>query len=423
MSTLTNENFHEGMPSELALFDLPPTQVAVTDVYYEEVRPISQVSGDSPIEFRISGQNSMDYLDLKGSQMYVKLKVKKADGSNLESGELTGPVNLFLQSMFSTTEITLQNKATITCNYNPYRAMIQTLLKYGRDASNSQLLSQLFIKDDNDSPGEVDPSKTNAGLFERTKYISESKTLDLQGPVFHDLTSCSRYILNQVDVKLKLYRTSPAFCLSSAEESPAYKIDIQDIYMLVKKIRVNPAVIYGHSEILKSTNAKYPFTRSECRIQSIASGSTSFNWENLFQGQKPNKVIIAFVKSSAVSGDYAANPFDFSNCGIQSIALYADGIPVGGNPLKLDFDTSDGAAVMRAYNNLFINSEKWNTDAGNDISRADFISGFTLFSFQLEPNFSHHGDYLSLMKTGNVRLDVQFKTALSGIYLLPYLIN
>jgi len=399
------------MPSELSLFDLPPTQVAVSDIYFQEIRPLSQVSGDAPIEFRVSGQNSMDYLDLKGSQLYVKLKVKKADGTAMPDAEKTGPVNLFLQALFSSTEVSLQNKATITCNYNPYRAMIQTMLNFGQDAKTSQLHSQLYIKDDSDHPEDTNPAGDNAGLYERTLFIQGSKTLDLQGPIFHDLATTSRYIMNQVDVKLKLYRSSPTFCLSSSELSPDYTIDILDIYMLARKIRVNPAVIYGHSELLKSANAKYPFTRGETRIQSIASGSTSFHWENLFQGQKPSKVVIGFVKSKAVSGDYKTNPFNFENCGIQSICLYADGIPVGGNPLKLDFDQD---AVIRAYTNLFTTTGKWNRDSGNYINRNDFVTGSTLFAFQLEPNFSQHGEYLTLVKTGNVRLDVQFKNALAG---------
>ena len=82
-----------------------------------------------------------------------------------------------------------------------------------------------------------------------TCYISSSKSVDLQGPIFHDLFSMSRYLINQVDVKLKLYRHSPAFCLSSGETNPNYVIEISDIYLLVRKIRVNPAVIYGHLEI------------------------------------------------------------------------------------------------------------------------------------------------------------------------------
>lgn len=325
-----------------------------------------------------------------------------------------GPANLFLQSLFSTTEVTLQNKASITCNYNPYRAYIQTLLNYGQDALSSQIQTQGWIMDDSDSPGVTDPNGSNNGLFNRAQWIVTSKTLDLQGPIFHDLFSMERYLLNQVDVKLKIYRSPASFALIAADASMNFKINIEDIYVLARKIRVNPAVLYGHSKILEKRNALYPYTKVECRSQSVAMGSASFNWDNLFQGQKPEKVIIGFVKSKALNGDYATNPFNFENCAINHIALYADGLPIGGNPLKIDFTKADGTAIMRAYTNLLMSSGKWRQDEGNALDKNHFISGSTLFAFQLVPDFSHHGAYLSLVKNGNVRLEVQFSSGLSG---------
>lgn len=49
------EEFKEGLVSELALFDLPATQTSVSDVYYGEIRLLSQVTSEGPFEFRISG--------------------------------------------------------------------------------------------------------------------------------------------------------------------------------------------------------------------------------------------------------------------------------------------------------------------------------------------------------------------------------
>ena len=96
------------------------------------------MSDDSSFAFLIHSQNSSDYCDLKNSQIYVKLKVEKLDGSALTT-EPVGPANLFLQTLFSTSEVTLQNKASLTCNYNPYREYIHTLLNYGQDALSSQV--------------------------------------------------------------------------------------------------------------------------------------------------------------------------------------------------------------------------------------------------------------------------------------------
>lgn len=92
MSIFNEEQFKEGFISELAIFDLSNTQTSVTDVYYEEIRPLSQVSSCGPFEFKISGQNAMDYLDYKNSQIYVRLKVRKYDGTALTT-KYVGPTN------------------------------------------------------------------------------------------------------------------------------------------------------------------------------------------------------------------------------------------------------------------------------------------------------------------------------------------
>ena len=94
MPTFNEEQFKEGLVSELSLYDLPSTQTSVKEFRDEEIRPISRVSSDGPFEFRINAQNSLDYLDLKNSQIYVKLNVEKSDGTDL-TAEKVGPTNFF----------------------------------------------------------------------------------------------------------------------------------------------------------------------------------------------------------------------------------------------------------------------------------------------------------------------------------------
>lgn len=306
----------------------------------------------------------------------------------------------------------LQNKISVTCNNNPYTAIIKTLLNLDDATTTTQTSTQLFYADDHDHPEDPNPAGGNNGLLVRSQYIAESRVLDLQGPVFHDFFQFPRYMLNQVDVKLKLFRSSPAFSLLSGETSPAYKIDILDIILLARKVSVSPSVIYAHNEMLQHTNAKYFYPKIDTRIQSIAAGSTTFHWENLFQGQKPNKVVVGFVMSPSTSGNYVINPLDFLNCNITSICLYADGMSVMGNPLKLDFNK--GASIVRAYTNLFVLTNKWNQNAGICITREQFVRGSTLFAFDLNPYFH---DFIPLLQYGNVKLEVQFGTALTETIL------
>ena len=121
MATINKDFFREAQPSELALFDLPPTQTAVENIYYQEVLPLSQVNNDSPIEFVISGQNGMEYIDMKNTMIYVKAKIKKGDGAAIASDENIGPVNLFLPVLFSQVDVSLQGKPIVstTNHYSP----------------------------------------------------------------------------------------------------------------------------------------------------------------------------------------------------------------------------------------------------------------------------------------------------------------
>ena len=120
MSVFNEEEFKEGLVSELELFDLPGTQTRVNEIYNEEIRPLAAVSGNGPYEFRINGQHSTDYLDLKNCQLYVRLKVQKDYGSDLTT-EPVGPANLFLQSLFSAT-------GRLRCRTQPVSTIITTLI-------------------------------------------------------------------------------------------------------------------------------------------------------------------------------------------------------------------------------------------------------------------------------------------------------
>lgn len=164
MSILSSESFREAMPSrwwsQLSLFDLPPTQTAVENIYFQDVRPISQISDSSPIEFQLSAQNGMDFIDLKRSRLYVKLKVMNGD-TVLEDGDVIGPVNLLLSSLFSQVDVSMQNKPINSSGaHYPYLSMLNTLINYGGDAKSSQLTSQLW---ESDNSGEFDDVNAKSG--------------------------------------------------------------------------------------------------------------------------------------------------------------------------------------------------------------------------------------------------------------------
>ena len=78
---------------------------------------------------------------------FVRAKVTKADGSNLDTDSAVGPVNKWLHSLFSQVDVYLNDTlVTPSTNTYPYRAYIETALSYGADAKETQLTSQHVVQ-------------------------------------------------------------------------------------------------------------------------------------------------------------------------------------------------------------------------------------------------------------------------------------
>ena len=137
----------ECIHSGLDLFSVPPTQTAVEEGQFVEYHPLAALAHNAPIEFAISG-NSEEYLDLTNSFLCVTAKVTKANGQNMDVNDDAAPANLFLHSLFSQVDVSL-NDTVITPSENtyPYRAYIEATLSYGEEAKKGHLSAALYVKD------------------------------------------------------------------------------------------------------------------------------------------------------------------------------------------------------------------------------------------------------------------------------------
>ncbi|KAL9961204.1 hypothetical protein ACROYT_G030105 [Oculina patagonica] len=92
--------------SELDLFTIPATQTSITKGQWIEYHPLTNITDSGPIEFNVSGTGE-EYLDLAKTQLFVKAKITKANGTALDAETKVGPVNLFLHSLFSQVDVSL----------------------------------------------------------------------------------------------------------------------------------------------------------------------------------------------------------------------------------------------------------------------------------------------------------------------------
>jgi len=397
--------------SELDLFSVPPTQTSMEHGSWVEYHPLTTVTDGSPIEFDVSGSGD-DYVDFANTMLHVKAKVTHGNDADLAADTVVGPINLFLHSLFSQVDISL-NGTLITSSTNtyPYRTMIETLLSYGMDAKKSQLTSALYYKDTAgkmDSIDFQDENEVNKGLAARRRMARESRVIDMMGHLHADIFFQDRYMLNEVGVKIKLIRSKDTFCLMGDAN---YKVKITHASLFVRKVKVMSSVFLAHAKAMERGTAKYPIRRVVCKSFTIPQNYLDMNYEKLFSGQLPTRIVIGLVDNRAFNGSRERNPFNFAHFNLHEIGLYLDGQQQHAlRPIQPNFATGE---YIKAYNTIFAGTGKLGADEGLFITRDEYANGYSLYAFDLTADLGED-DHFSLVRQGSVRLALKFSQALEA---------
>ena len=394
--------------SEVDLLTIPATQTSISKAQWIEYHPISKITDSGQIKFYVSATGD-EYLDLARTQLFVKAKITKANGTAIDGDTQVCPVNLFLHSLFSQVDVSL-NERLISPTTNTYHscAMIETLLDYGVEAKKSHLSMAMFYKD---TPGKMDVANpvpaddaANKGLKVRYDFTKESHIVDIMRPIHSDIFLEDRLMLNGVNLTIKLNRAKNSFCLMSSAAAPTFKVVITEAVLFVHKVKLASSIILSHAAALKHSSAKYPVRRIDCKVLSIPRGFSSFNPYNLFLGHISKRIVLVLVDFQAYNGTYSTNPFNFKHHNLTQVGVYVDGEQI---------DEAGGQNVIAGYQILFSGTGKLSQDEGNQISRSHYGSCYTAFCFDLSPDHCS-GDHFELIKQGNLRSELHFKEPLAN---------
>ena len=262
----------------------------------------------------------------------------------------------------------------------------------------------------------------NQGFAKRHQFIKNGNRFVLSGPIFSDIFMTDRLLLNMMDLKVVLNRSSDAFSLMDLND-PAIepKVQLTDVVLKVRKVKVDQSVSDGVERMLKQTPALYPIRRVECKILTIPANQPNTRQDNIFSGIIPNSFVVGLVHVDATTGEYGKNPYNFQHFGVTSVSLTANGqeIPFKlltlkypkdadgkidpANDTELDFD--------EAYNTLFSGTGKIYSNAGLDITREDYPGGYALYAFDLTPDMCKSADYFNTVQRGSLTLALTFEAS------------
>ncbi len=428
--SIIHEHSAECSLSPLEWFCIPPTQTAVDKTYDVDYQPLTTIRDGAPIEFYIPASTE-EYLDLKNSRLHVTCRIVKKDGSNCEANVEVAPINDLFNSLWSNIELFLNDRLiSHSNNTHGYTSIISHLIHDSEESLHSERSMRLIYKDTagsinstaaknpnydnlvtgfhlNDDGTLLAEEAGNAGLHQRYLHTRLSQEVMLSGGLRMDLFEQNRYLPNGISMKLRLHRQKDEFLLMAANNH--FKVEVTEAFLTLRKVKVSPGILLGHTDALMKSPAKFPITRKECKVLAIPIGFQSFVKDNIFLGQLPKRLVIGMVHNTAFAGAVTSNPYNFEHFNLNYMQLYTDGEPVLSKPLKLNFD--DGK-YLDAFEALSKSFDKLDGEKSSIIKREDWSRGYSLFAFDLTPDYDGD-DHYPLIRHGNLRLEMNFAATLS----------
>ena len=407
--------YYECAKSELDLFHAHPLDMSNDEGWWAYYSATNLVNNQG--EFTIDIAASNDYIDLASTLLYVKVKIyKNADAFNDQLP--VGPVNNFLNSCFK--QVTLSSGTINIENTNityPYKAYLLNLLNYSTEAKKTYLSTSLFYKDSNgenmesinfqqtknEANSSTKATSLNQGLIDRRNIVIDGKgVVEMLGPLHLDFFHCDKFLLAKVPLSVKFTKNDDKFILKGSPDH-GYKVMFEDVKIRVRHQKVNKSVMLAHEHALLNRNAIYPINNNIVRIFPINNASMVVN-QVISKSIMPDKIILAMTEPLSSTGVENKNPFNFQNFNIESCTLRIDNFekPYLTTPI-LNFESN---IFMEGYMSLFDTLN--NHSEGNNITREDWKSGYTIFAFNLQPVVTCAGDYLSSKRSATISAQLKF---------------
>ena len=178
--------------------------------------------------------------------------------------------------------------------------------------------------------------------------------------------------------------------------------------MRVRNVQLLPAISNELNRTIAHHNAKFPIRRVEIKTFTISSGTRSKIEDHLLAGLLPKRVFIGLVLNEAFNGTLHTNPFFFQHFNLSKMDVTCDGHSVYGKPFEPRFGNDQYlSSNLSVYQALASQNQVQNCN----IDYEDYKGCNCFWGYDLTPDQAADKSHLHPLKTGNLRLELQFATS------------
>ncbi|PIC11795.1 hypothetical protein B9Z55_028851 [Caenorhabditis nigoni] len=302
-------------PSNLCIFDTPPSQVAFNKGLWMTYTPTNPVETGDSYSFNI--YDSAHFFQL--NKTYISFKLRFTENVKVPETPSTFYYTNFIgATFFNQVKLSYNNVLVYDSNNYDYKSYIHTLLGENGDTKGGFLTAAGWH--------ELDSPKTN-------RQLAANRVLDICAPLLLEPFQTERLLIPHINIQLTLYRNKDAFCLEG-DKGKEGKLEISNLKLHMRAIDVVSSAAIALENRLRTTPAQYPFTESKVKIISIPEGRFELPFTTLYHDIIPRRIIIGFL---ANEHEITSDSLNFGHNDVSEIQLDAGGTVYPPQPLQCDF--------------------------------------------------------------------------------------
>ena len=336
---------------------------------------LNQTLTDRYMEFRIPGVTG-SFIDMSSLVLEMVIKVTKG-GVDLADADNILFVNGLSNTMFKSVTVFLNDKVIESSPIYGYTSFTKLLKSFKR--SNMHNIGKCgFFYDDSIGVGGVKDT-FNAAIFTDEGSLEgeisgkiKSDGIHLCFPLLLDLSSLDMYLLDSIDVRIRLEMASNQWIMNVDANGAANKVTIEMAKLWLDRVTPHYNSILALNDALSSNPVQYIFNKTLHKTYVIGVNQNSTMIEQPFGNCIPEKMAMMLVDMRNFSGDYSRNPLFFNHCNLNNIHITINGSTIYN--INCEFPNN----IANLY---YVTQKSLGLEHENMISYDSFATGRTLMCF------------------------------------------
>ena len=302
---------------------------AQTIEVFPEPRDIAAIT---PLEFIVHSSPGY-FIDLSSIIIDVKLKIYPESGDRDDIADQNVYfINNLSQTLWSAIKVYLNN-TIVESNYNNQQiANFYHILTTPNDLVKERGVVQgAFPINPENMADAINRGGLvgDASIVSRVQY-AKKEVVHVRGPLHLDLSTCTKFLVDGVNMRIVLDPSSPRFLINSTPDHPwSYSIDSAKLQVTKLKPFAGP-LLSTHTSINKSP-IEYMMRRHVMKTVVFPQNQRKISIFRPFEAFIPGKIYIFMVDQQAAGGIYTRYPFFYQDFGLLSYSVKVHGTEIAGS--------------------------------------------------------------------------------------------